>query len=328
MKRILSALLALALALSLAGCGEKNGQSDSPGSSKAIDPNAPTHEQLMAQADNYLAVARETSDMGLTLQGEYFYGQAQASVSALRYAVDTILWLMGEGESLADVISDAPYRDWDAIVACGMGCPAPHYFEGLVLEIQGKTDEAQVCYDRAAANPTYEEQDFWYLRNMTVEELYVLRDTVLGKETDIHEEYNPRTVLCSTERTGLEYSPAYHLTLAAQAAAEGYDDLAWGCALNALLANPTQPELYGAAACYGLDAVAAEAEEIINEGLYVFPEDGLLNYLAGILQLAAGNNDAAREFLETAEASGDKELAEQCRQALLGEGISRKEDAE
>ncbi len=320
-KRIIPLLLALMALLFLAACGgdEPGGaQTDTPGSGgiQAVDPDAPAHERLLAQAENHLVAARQQNDVGLTLQGEYFYGQAQASVSALRYAVDTILWLMGEGESLADVTAGAPYRDWNAIVAAGMGSPAPHYFEGLVLEIQGKKPEAQVCYDRAAANPNYEEADFWYLRNMTVEELYALREEVLAVEVAIYEEYTPRTALCSVERTGAEYSPTYHLTLAAQAAADGHDQLAWECALNALLTNPTQPELYAAAVSYGLNAGSEDAVSILNEGLFVFPEDGKLNYLAGAAAISAGDKTAAQEFLAKAASSGDGELAAMSQELL------------
>lgn len=312
-RKLLSALLCAVMVFSLCACGGKDSQ---PQLQKPVDEKAPAHEQLLVQAHNYLIAARDVSDTGLVLQGEYFYGQAQASCSALRYAVDYILWLMGEGESLADVIKGAPYKDWDAIVACGMCSPMPHYFEGLVLEIQGKTDEAQVCYERAAANPTYEEMDFWYLRNMTVEELYVLRETVLEKETEIYEEYTPRTVLRTAERIGAEFSPTYHLTLAAQAAADGEDRLAWECSRNALLTNPTQPELYVTAATYGIAARAEEAFDIINEGLFVFPEDGRLNYLAGLVALSAGENAAAKEFLTKAQSCGDDNIAAMSRELL------------
>lgn len=315
-KTILILLLCAVTVFSLCACGGETGKQ----TEKTVDANAPAHEQLLAQAENYLAAARDTEDMGFSLQGAYFYGQAQASVSALRYTVDYILYLMGEGDSLADMTAGAPYRNWDDITASGMGCPAPHYFEGLVLEIQGKTDEAQVCYDRAAANPVYEEMDFWYLRHMTTEQLYTLRKAVLEKEIEIFEEYTPRTVLRSTERTGAEFSPTYHLTLAAQAAADGEAILAWECARNALLVNPTLPELYATAAAYGITAKAAEAFDIINEGLLVFPKDGRLNYLAGAVALSAGENAAAQDFLTKAQTYGDADIAAMSQELLAHSG--------
>lgn len=322
MKRLLSLLLCVVLSLSLAACG--GGDDDNPSSGtptpgdtvQAVDPDAPAHEQLMARAQNALLAAQQKTDLGLTLQGEYFYGQAQAELSSLRYAVDIILWLMGEGESLADVTAGAPYRDWDDIVAAGMGSPAPHYFEGLVLEIQGKTGESDLCYQRARANPTYEEMDFFYLRHMSVEELYNLRETVLEAENAVWMEYTPRTILCSTVRNGGEFSPTYHLALAAKAAETGNTVLAWNCARNALLCNPTQAELYASAVGYGLDAGDAQAVEILNEGLFVFPADGALNYLAGAVAASSGDNAAAEEFLTVAEQNGDENIKAAC-QALL-----------
>ncbi len=313
MKRILALLLAIPLLLSLTACSLFGDNGDDPTNQTGL-----AHEQLLEQAETYLTTARQQSDVGLTLQGEYFYGMAQASVSSLRYAVDYILWLMGEGESLADLTADAPYRNWNDIISVGMGSPIPHYFEGLVFKVQGKDAEAQTCYDRAAANPTYKETDFWYLRRMTVDELYTLRKTVLALEIEIYEEYTPRTELCSAERTGAEFSPTYHLTLAAKAAEAGENQLAYQCALNALLTNPTQAELYSAAISYGLKAGVSDAVSVLNEGLLVFPNDGRLNYLAGAVALSAGDKATAREYLTKAQAAGDENLTAMCR-ALLAQ---------
>ena len=42
----------------------------------------------------------KTSEMGLPVNSEYYYSFAGASVSAFRYAVEYILWLKGEGDTL------------------------------------------------------------------------------------------------------------------------------------------------------------------------------------------------------------------------------------
>lgn len=335
MKKLTCILVGTLLLFSLTACGGKedgDGQKSGRGGDgqnaivsgsetvQEVDPDAPAHEQLLAQAVNYVTDARQKTDVGLNLQGEYFYGQAQASVSGLRYAIDYILWLMGEGETLADVTAGAPYRDWDSIVAAGMGSPAPYYFEGLVFEVQGKTAEADACYKRARANPTYEEMDFYYLRNMSIDELYALRETILTAEIAIYEEYTPRTVLCSTQRTGAEYSPTYHLALATKAAENDNAHLAWSCALNALLTNPTQAELYGAAVSYGLEVSDEEAVEILNEGLFVFPDDPSLNYFAGALALSAGDTAAAKDFLTIAETGSEGDLKAMCQDLLAQAG--------
>ncbi len=324
-KKIATYFLSFRLLISLCGCGNQPPIEVEAGQDKtnfeSISSTPFFHNQLLAEADNYLLAARNTTDLGLTLQGEYFYGMAQSSVSALRYAIDIILWLMGEGESLADVTASAPYESWDSIIASGMGSPMPHYFEGLVMEIQGKTEEANACYECAAENPLYENCDYWYLRNMSVDELYQLKDVVLAKELEIFNEYTPRTNLCSTTKTGAEFSPTYHLTLAAQASADGKDQLAWECALNALLTNPTIPELYSAAASYGLVVKAEETLDIVNEGLFAFPDDGALNYLAGALEIAAENKEAAKEFLLKAQSCGQEDIVIKSKELMSQMGI-------
>lgn len=228
---------------------------------------------------------------------------------------------MGEGDSLADVTAGAPYRNWDSIIASGMGSPSPYYFEGLVLEIQGKIDEANRCYELALTNPIYGKRDFWYLRNMSVSELYEIRKNILAKEIEIYEEYTPKTILCTTTRIGAEFSPTYHLILASQAATDGEVRLAWNCALNALLTNPTTPELYYTAASYGLTAKDDMTFTIVNEGLVAFPEDGSLNFLAGAIEIAAGKNEEATDFLRKAQACEDKEIVSKSTELLTQMGL-------
>ncbi len=302
MKKIFTLFTILIMGFSLCSCGIKTTRT----LETLVNPNAPAHEQLLTQAQNYVNAAIQAENMGVGLQGAYYYGLAQASVSSLRYAIDNILWLMGEGETFADVIGNAPYQDWNSIVEAGMSSALPYYFEGLIFEIQGKDDEAQICYEYAKANPNYKESDFWYLRNMSVDELYALRETVLTMELSICESYTPRTSLCSKERTGAEFSPVYHLTLAKQASSDGYDQLAWECALNALLTNPTEASLYIAAAGYGLTAEVEEVIDIVNEGLYVFPENDALNYLAMTISISAGNQTQALEFFKKLQALGNE----------------------
>ncbi|MCC8026672.1 MAG: hypothetical protein LIP16_15400 [Clostridium sp.] len=306
MKRILSLALACALALSLAACGPKGGGGS--GEVQAIDPSAPAHEQLMAEVGNRLIHARQQDDMGAVIQSEYTYGLAQAEASSLRYAIDTVLWLKGEGENLAQVVGGVPYRDWDDIVGAGLGSDAPFYFEGLLLTIQGKDAEAELCYQRAKANPTCKERDFYYLRDMSVDELYGLKETVAALELEVYEEYTPRTALLA-ERTGAEFAPVYHLAMAAERTDR--PEQALQCAVNALLANPAEAALYGAAAGYAIDAgESAQAQDYLNEGLWAFPQDGTLNYLAAAFSMAAGDTDAAKAFLQTARANADGPLLE------------------
>ncbi len=316
MKKLLALLLAVMLVFSLAACGGGGGETPSgsqtttPGNTvRTVDPDAPAHEQLMAEVNNRLVWAAEQADVGMTLQSEYLYGVAQAEISSLRLAIDTILWLMGEGDDLDQVIGAAPYRNWDAIVGAGPGSDAPFYFEGLLLTIQGKDAEAEECYKKAAANPMHTERDFYYLRNMSVDELYELEEKVAKLEDAVYVLYTPRTRLLA-ERTGAEFSPYYHLAMAAERADRPGDALQ--CAVNALLANPLEPTLFSAAAAYAMDAGEVEtAAQYLNEGLYIFPEDGSLNYLAALYSAASGDNDAAKGYLNTARANAEGDLLAQ-----------------
>ncbi len=311
-KRILSLLLVLVLALSLCACDSIKdlfgGTSDDPGV-QDVDPNAPAHEQLMTEVNNRLVWAAEQEDVGMTFQSEYLYGVAQAEISSLRLCIDTVLWLMGEGDNLSQVIGTAPYKDWDAIVGAGPGSAAPFYFEGLLFTIQGKDAEAEECYTKAKANPMYTERDFYYLRNMTVAELYKLKEDVSALENTVYQAYTPRTKLLA-ERTGAEFSPYYHLAMAKERSDRPTEALQ--CALNALIANPLEPTLYSSAAAYAIDAGdSGSALEFLNQGLYVFPSDGSINYMAALFSAANGDNESAKTYIATAKANAEGDLLTQ-----------------
>ncbi len=261
--------------------------------------------ELIERAESFLQTAERQSDAGMSISGGYFYGMAQAEVSSLRLCVDTLLWLLGEGENLEEVIGDAPYRDWDSITAAGLGSDAPFYFEGLILTFRGREAEAKSCYEKAGANPNHAERDFYYLRHMSTDELYTLRDELRALEDRIASEYTPRTVLCAA-RTGAEFSPEYHLALA-QLAEDPAN--AAQCALNALFTSPYEAALYSAAAAYALDASdAGLGTGLINEGLFLYPEDAELNYLAALVSLSSGDADGASAYLDTAEKSAGSDL--------------------
>ena len=117
----------------------------------------------------------------------------------------------------------------------------------------------------------------------------------------------PRSALV-TERTGAEYSQTFHLVLA-----ERFEDekpaLAAQCALNALLADPMTPVLYSSAALYAMKAEQVElAFECVNAGLFAFPEDAPINYVAATMSAAMGDAEAARGYLEAARENADEAL--------------------
>ena len=264
------------------------------------------HEALIKEAGELADAAALQYDAGLTFQSEYVYGLAQAEVSSLRLCVDTVLWLKGEGANKAEVIGGAPYKSFDEIFAAGMGSDAPYYFEGVLYKMQGEDEKAGECYKKAAYNPLHKDRDFYYLKKLTVEELYAIKEKAAELENRIYKEYTPRTALCA-ERTGAEFSAAYHLAMAQDN--EENAELAAQCALNALLVSPQSPSLYSGAALYAMKAGYAElAEEILNDGLFLSPEDASINYAAALLYAAAGDNATAKTFIETAKANAAGDL--------------------
>ncbi|MBR3297216.1 MAG: hypothetical protein IKI65_05195 [Firmicutes bacterium] len=320
MKKILITLISAALLISLCACGGETAapSAASPsgaqsgaaaGSAQELPADAAAHEQLMAEVRQYVETARQQGDAGYSLVEEYLLGMAQAEISSLRQCADTTLWLRGEGANLAEVIGSAPYGSWDAIVGAGPGSDAPFYFEGLLFTFQGKDSEAQACYDKAAKNPQHKERDFYYLRNLSIEELYKVKEDAAALENEIWQSFTPRTKLLA-ERTGAEFLPEFHLTMTDSCKDCPTDALQY--AVNALLVNPFSSTLYSAAAVYAMDAYDVEqAVEFINEGLFMFPEDGTLNYVAALLCVSAEDNAQAKEFLKAAEAANDPDLKEQ-----------------
>ncbi len=278
------------------------------------------HEHLFYEADTMMAYARMAEDSGVTLQAEYVYGHALAPVSALRFCLDNILWLKGEGETVEDIVSAAPYGDWNEIVAVGLGSPMPFYFEGLLYDFQDMTAEATACYKKAEANPNFVVQDFNYLKSMSVDDLYELRSLVVEKELAILDEYTPRAHLYA-ERTGAEFAPEYHMALAGDKLKEGNSIAAAGSCLNAVIANPHIPDCYATAILLGSQTDDPEAALfILNEGLWAFPSNGEINYAAAMVEYSAGNTEGARAYLQTAQADAElsSEFSALCEQ-LLGQ---------
>ena len=261
-----------------------------------------------------IVYAHHAEDTGVALQADYFYGMALAPISSLRFCVDNVIWLKGEGETVADIVSAAPFGDWDAIVGAGLGSPMPFFFEGLLFTFQGKSDEAAECYKRAKANSNYEEMDFNYLKSMSIDDLYSLRNDCVKKEMAILNEYTPKSTMLA-ERTGAEFSPIYHAALADEMQQSNDSYSVYRCFFNAVLCNPQIPDYYSSAALTAMQVGEVEiAELIINDGLWAFPKNGEINYVAATMALANGDKDTAREYLQTAKADAELTAAfsEQC----------------
>ncbi len=294
-KRITVVFLALLLVLTLCSCNfiKQNGKPDA-------------HEALIKEAGELAEAAALQYDAGLTFQSEYVYGLAQAEISSLRLCIDNVLWLKGEGKSKAEVTGDAPYNSFDGIVGAGMGSDAPFYFEGVLYKMQGEDEKAEECYKKAGYNPLHKDRDFYYLKKLSVDELYEIKKKARELEDRIHAAYTPRTALLTDTASGAEFSAAYHLAMAEENADNA--ELAAQCALNALLVGPSSPALYSGAALYAVKAGLTElAVEIINDGLFLAPDDASINYTAALMFSASGDNAKAKAFLDTAKvtATGD-----------------------
>ena len=322
MKKLLALLLMLALALSLCACESikdifNPSTSDDPPDLSGLeepDADAPAHEHLYYKSEQMIVYAHHAEDTGVALQADYFYGMALAPISSLRFCVDNVIWLKGEGKTVADIVSAAPFGDWDAIVGAGLGSPMPFFFEGLLFTFQGKSDEAAECYKRAKANSNYEEMDFNYLKSMSIDDLYSLRNDCVKKEMAILNEYTPKSTMLA-ERTGAEFSPIYHAALADEMQQSNDSYSVYRCFFNAVLCNPQIPDYYSSAALTAMQVGEVEiAELIINDGLWAFPKNGEINYVAATMALANGDKDTAREYLQTAKADAELTAAfsEQC----------------
>lgn len=162
--------------------------------------------KLIEQSEKY---GKKFDDLLMDETAAYFYGFAGCSVSAMRLAVERILWLKGEGEDFASFAADSRYTDWNEIAEICYASPYPYYFEGLLYEIQGDTDKAATAYAYAAIMGNYPDKglDFRYFKSMSVTELYSLRDKLRQCEEDIYSQYRP--VLYGYERTPYNFSAEY-----------------------------------------------------------------------------------------------------------------------
>lgn len=275
MKRMTAALLCVLLVFSLAACGGNTASGDTD------------TKQFLKAMDELCASGDKLSEQGLSLQAESYYAFAGASVSALRYAAEYILWLKGEGESLDSFTADSRYAGWDEIASVCYASPYPYYFEGLIFHVQDEKEAAKTAYANALLNPAYPEDgvDFYYLRDMSVEKLYALRDELREKENELYDRYAPRPV--TVERDPYLFETTYLRAKSEEAfAAEDYA-LAADYGRIAVQNDPLDPLNFKCAALCCLYAdKAGEAADYLDAGLMLAPEDeGLQTLLTVFTQL-------------------------------------------
>jgi len=216
----------------------------------------------------------QVAELGLPVQSEYYYSFAGASIGALRYAAEYVLWLKGEGNDFASFTADSHYSGWSTIAEINYSSPYPSYFEGLLLDIQGKYEEALQPYIISSIMPYFPEEglDFSYLKGMDITSLYTLRDNLRALEADLYKVYTPKITGAQWDRYNFDseylrassqeninikdYQKALHYAKLALKA-DPFDVLNWrNACFCALAANEYQT-----------------MGEYLDEAIVIFPED-------------------------------------------------------
>ena len=272
-KRILTLLLALLLVLSLGACKNPN-QDDPPNGDDPAVGDGTSYSDFMEVMGDIKKYGDESAELNLTAQSEYYYSFAGASVSAFRYAVEYVLWLKGEGDTLASFTADSRYTGWDTIAEINYSSPYATYFEGMILDFQGKHDEAVTPVALASIMPMFPEEglDFSYLRTMEADALYTLRDSLRALEDTIYGAYTPS--LTGREWDKYLFDEEYILEQTYTSVQANDYGTALYYAMQGLKANPFDAKIWRNAA---MSALYAEELTLmgayVDEGLVIFPED-------------------------------------------------------
>ncbi len=279
LKRIRLLILSLLLAFSLCACDVASflPGNQSPAGTDGSTGDSTSYETFIAVMKEITERGDKAAELGLPVHSEYYYSFAGASVSALRYAVEYILWLKGEGDTLASFTSGSRYTGWKTIAEIQYASPYPSYFEGLLLEVQGKYEECTEPYAWASIMPMFPKEglDFYYLKKMSTASLYELRDTLRGLEDTIYGAYTPILTGAEWDRSlfDAEYLVArsYDCVQSAE-----YEEALW-YAKHALKADPFTAEVWHNAVMCAM--VALDFEQMgayVDEGLAAFPQDETL----------------------------------------------------
>ena len=272
-KRILTLLLVLLLVLSLGACKNPN-QDDPPSGDDPAVGDGTSYSDFMEVMGDIKKYGDESAELNLTAQSEYYYSFAGASVSAFRYAVEYVLWLKGEGDTLASFTADSRYTGWDTIAEINYSSPYATYFEGMLLDFQGKHDEAVTPVALASIMPMFPEEglDFSYLRTMEADALYTLRDSLRALEDTIYGAYTPS--LTGREWDKYLFDEEYILEQTYTCVQANDYGTALYYAKQGLKANPFDAKIWRNAA---MSALYAEELTLmgayVDEGLAIFPED-------------------------------------------------------
>ena len=321
-KRILTLLLALLLVLSLGAC--KNTNQDDPTSGD--DP--PSGDQavvadfdgLKAEIGFLIEKGDERADAMFDRQAIFYYSVAAAHVTALRYMVDNILWLKGEGNTVADISGDR-LNNWTEIAALNYASAYSEYCQYLLLRMQDKSSEANVHYERAKQNPDCPAEDTFYdWKQKSVQDLYKLKDELEAMEDEIFGCYAPNTKPLEAIN-GAEFTLDYHLYLAQLALELGNPAVAMEAAENGITVDPFSGRGYAVAAMCALEMGDTDLMvDYLNEGFFNEPTSPIVNaYLAMIAQ-QEGDTEKCQTHIDIAKANNPDELVAALIAAIEGGG--------
>ncbi len=234
------------------------------------------------------------TENGMKLQAQHYYSIAGSSVSAMRLAVDHILDMKGESMYLDDVadaedtnVTAKPiYKDWESIAAISPASPYPYYFEGLIYHIQGNESKAKEAYKNALINPLFSENSaaFYYLNELSIDELSKMRDDLAVIESDIYAIFSPRPY--GLERHPMNFNDEYLRAKAKDVLEKEPNEYteALRYYTAALRVNPFDAKNYASCALISIFNNDVDAAIIcVNEGLWVDENNKALNQIAAWL---------------------------------------------
>jgi tetratricopeptide (TPR) repeat protein len=268
-QRLFGLTMCTLLIFALTGCGSKTAEAE-----KIVSAHLDGFENFVDQGDKF-------AERSLDIQADYTYGWAAASVSGMRYCIDCLLYMKGEGASLEEVAAGRP-DDWDEIAAMNYASPYPYYYEGLVYNAEAQNAYAQHCYERALINPAFSAEyaeSLVVLEVLPVESLKRIKARLTALEDRFYAEYEPQSL--SVPRSEFNFSDAYLRTAAKEILNQNAED--YQLALNfyqaAITVNPFEGDNFLGCAlmCLYLNDIKG-AVYYINEGLLIDPEhEGLMN---------------------------------------------------
>ncbi len=227
---------------------------------------------------------------GMPRQASWYLSFAGGSVSAVRYAAEQLL-----GES------SAGFSGWDTIGAISLCSRVPFLCEAVTAGQSGDAERAEQCRELAALNP-YTAKGFDDFSALATLSDSGLRELVKGlKDFEAHIYWFYPADPQSAPRSGMEWSADYHLALAAMSEELGQEAETAGFCLDALAADPFNPDVFAfcAIAMYSISDIEL-MQLYIEEGLLMDPDHGGLNALAALLYSGTGDHDLARQHLDKA----------------------------